>query len=29
MPAVSLKNIKEDGIELVGVNNIKEASEQI
>ncbi len=29
MPAVSIKNIKEDGIELVGVNNIKEASEQI
>ncbi len=29
MPAVSLKTIKEDGIELVGVNNIKEASEQI
>ena len=29
MPAVSLKNIKEDGIELIGVNNIKEASEQI
>ena len=29
MPAVSLKNIKEDGIELVGVQNIKEASEQI
>ena len=29
MPAVSLKTIKEDGIELVGVNDIKEASEQI
>ena len=29
MPAVSLKTIKEDGIELIGVNNIKEASEQI
>lgn len=29
MPAVSLKNIKEDGIELVGINDIKEASEQI
>ena len=29
MPAVSLKTIKEDDIELVGVNNIKEASEQI
>ena len=29
MPAVSLKNIKEDGIELIGVQNIKEASEQI
>ena len=29
MPAVSLKTIKEDSIELVGVNNIKEASEQI
>ncbi len=29
MPGVSLKTIKEDGIELVGVNNIKEASEQI
>lgn len=29
MPAVSLKTIKEDGVELIGVNNIKEASEQI
>ena len=29
MPTVSLKNIKIDGIELIGVNNIKEASEQI
>lgn len=29
MPAVSLKTIKENGIELIGVNNIKEASEQI
>ncbi len=29
MPSVSLKNIKEKDIELVGVNNIKEASEQI
>ena len=29
MPAVSLKNIREDNIELVGVNDIKEASEQI
>ncbi len=29
MPAVSLKTIKADGIELIGVNNIKEASEQI
>ncbi len=29
MPAVSLKNIRENDIELIGVNDIKEASEQI
>ena len=29
MPAVSLKNIREKDIELLGVNDIKEASEQI
>ena len=29
MPAVSLKNIREKDIELIGVNDIKEASEQI
>ena len=28
-PAVSLKNIRENDIELIGVNDIKEASEQI
>ncbi len=29
MPAVSLKNIRENDIELIGINDIKEASEQI